>query len=63
MRKAHLEEHCPGLYEYLILSYKLYDHLAETDRDCRDRIERIISRMAEAEGVDEKMKASDQLGF
>ena len=29
----------------------------------RDRMERIIKRMAEAEGVDEKLKASDQLGW
>ena len=30
MRKAYLEEHRPGLYERLLLSGKLYDHLAET---------------------------------
>ena len=61
MRKAYLEEHRPGLYERLLLSGHLYDHLAETDQTCRDRMERIISHMSEAEGIDEKMKASDQL--
>ncbi len=61
MRKAYLEEHHPGLYEQLILSGKLYDHLVETDQVCRDRMERIISQMAEGEGIDEKLKASDQL--
>ena len=63
MRKAYLEEHRPGPYARLILSGKLYEHLAETDQVCRDRMERIIPRMAEAEGINEKLKASDQLGW
>ena len=63
MRKAYLEEHHPGMYERLILSGKLYDHLAETDQVCRDRMERMIGRMAEAEGINEQLKASDQLGW
>ena len=63
MRKAYLEEHRPGLYERLLLSGKLYDHLAETDQVCRDRMERIIPRMAKAEGINEQLKASDQLGW
>ena len=63
MRKAYLEEHRPGLYERLLLSGKLYDHLAETDQVCRDRMERIIPRMTEAEGINEQLKASDQLGW
>ena len=63
MRKAYLEEHRPGLYERLLFSGKLYDHLAETDQVCRDRMERMIAQMAEAEGINEKLKASDQLGW
>ena len=61
IHKAYLEKHCPGLYEKLILSGELYHHLLEIDQDCRERIERIISWIAEVEGVDEQMKASDQL--
>ena len=63
MRKAYLEQHRPGLYERLLLSGRLYDHLAEINQTCRERMERIISRVAEAEGVDEHLKASDQLGW
>lgn len=63
MRKTYLEQHRPGLFERLLLSGRLYDHLAEIDQTCRDRMEQIISRMAEAEGVDEQLKASDQLGW
>ena len=62
MRKAYLEEYRPGLYTRLILSGMLYEHLAETDQVCRDRMERMIAQMAEAEGINEKLKASDQLG-
>ena len=63
MRKVYLEEHHPGLYTRLILSGRLYSHLSETDRVCQDRIERMIGRMAEAEGINEQLKASDQLGW
>ena len=63
MRKAYLEEHRPGLYTRLILSGKLYDHLAETDQVCRDRMKRMIAQTAEAEGINEQLKASNQLGW
>ena len=63
MRKAYLEEHRPGLYTRLILSDKLYEHLAETDQVCRDRMKRMIAQMAEAEGINEQLKVSDQLGW
>ncbi len=51
MRKAYLEEHRPGIYTRLILSGKLYEHLAETDHVCWDRMEWMIARMADAEGI------------
>ena len=63
MRKAYLEEHRPGLYTRLILSGKLYEHLAETDQVCRDRMKRMIAQLAEAEGINEQLKVSDQLGW
>ena len=63
MCKAYLEEHRPGLYTRLVLSSKLYEHLAETDQVCRDRMKRMIAQMAEAEDINEKLKASDQLGW
>ena len=61
MRKAYLEEHRPGLYEQLILSGKLYDHLAATEAACTKRMKIMVPRMAQAEGVDEKLKATDQM--
>ena len=61
MRLNYLREHRPGLYTCLILSGKLYKHLAEIDQTSRQRMEQIIPRMARAEGVDEKLKAKDQM--
>ena len=63
MRKAYLEEYRPSLYTRLILSGQLYEHLAEIDACCSDRMDRMIHQMAETEGINEKLKASDQLGW
>ena len=63
MRKAYLEEHRPGLYERLLLSGKLYDYLAEIDTCCSDRMDQMIRQMEEIEGINEKLKDSDQLGW
>ena len=63
MRKAYLEEHRPGLYERLLLSGKLYDHLAEIDACCSDRMEQMIRQMADAEGINEDLKARNQLAW
>ncbi len=63
MRNTYLREHRPDLYQNLVLSGRLRAHLLDTDQTCWDRMERIIRQMAEAEGVDEQLKASDQLGW
>ncbi len=63
MRKAYLEKHHPGLYERLLLSDKLYEHLAEIDTCCSDRMDRIVCQMADAEGINEELKARNQLAW
>ena len=63
MRKTYLEEHRPGLYTRLILSGKLYEHLAETEQVCGDHMERMIRQMADTEGINEELKARDQLAW
>ena len=61
MRLNYLQEHRPGLYTRLILSGTLYEHLAEIDQTSRWQMEQIISQMALTEGVDEILKAKDQM--
>ena len=63
MRLNYLREHRPGLYTRLILSGTLYEHLAEIDQTSRLRMDQIILRMAQAEGIDEKLKAKDQMAW
>lgn len=59
MRLNYLREQRPGLYTRLILSDKLYEHLAEIDQISRRRMEQIISQISQAEGTDEILKAKD----
>ena len=61
MHLAYLKEHKPGLYSHLILSGKLYRHLAELNDQAQARLEVIIQQMQRSEGVDERMKAQDQM--
>ena len=63
MRLNYLQEHRPGLYTRLILSGTLYEHLAEIDQTSRWQMEQIISQIAQTEGVDEELKAKDQLAW
>lgn len=61
MRKSYLKEHRPVLYSNMLLEGKLFQHLAEIDQACEDRIELIIRQMKEQEGVTETLKAADQM--
>ena len=62
MHLAYLKEHKPGLYSHLTLSSgRLYRHLAELNDQAQARLEVIIHQMQHSEGVDERMKAQDQM--
>ncbi len=63
MRMRFLREHKPGLYSYLILSGKLYQHLVETQEAAQTRIDRIVAEMAKDAGIDEDLKAQDQMAW
>ena len=60
MRKRYLQAHRPILFSELTLSGKLYQHLAETDHACKERVELIIWQIKGREGVTEALKAADQ---
>lgn len=61
IRKRYLEEHRPVIYNQLFVSGKLFTHLQEIDRCCRERIELIVTQMAKKEGITEKLKAANQM--
>ena len=63
MRLNYLGGQRPGLFTRMILTSRLYEHLAEIDQTSRRRMAQIISQMTQAEGVDEKLKAKDQMAW
>ena len=61
MRRSYLKEHRKVLYTNLTVSGTLFEHLAEIDRSCNERMENIVSAMAKQEKVTEVLKATDQM--
>ena len=61
MRERFLKEYHSGTYTSLILTGKLWKHLAETDAACHERMDALISAMARQERVTESLKAADQM--
>ena len=61
MRKTYLKEHKPILYNALLLSGKLTEHLIGVEAECRERLETLLPQMMRVEGVDEALKARDQM--
>ena len=61
MRERFLEEHHHGTYTSLLLTGKLWKHLADIDAACHERMDFLILAMAKQEDVTESLKASDQM--
>ena len=61
MRKTYLKEHKPILYNALLLSGKLTEHLVGVDAECRERLETLLAQMMRQEGVNEAFKARNQM--
>ena len=61
MRKSYLKEQRPVLFSALLLTGKLYQHLADIDQACEEHMERITRQMAEKEAVSEALKAANQM--
>lgn len=50
-----------SMYNALLLSGKLTEHLVGVDAECRERLEILLPQMMQVEGVDEALKARDQM--
>ena len=57
----HLKRHHKVIYANLLTSGKLPEYLADIDRWAEELFLRLAKQMAEAEGITEKLKASDQM--
>ena len=61
MRYAYLKEYRPAIYSTLLLTEKLFPHLAEIDAACKTRLDIIETAMMRREDVTEALKATDQM--
>ena len=63
LRLTYLKEHHEGLYTGLLLAGKLNAHLNEIDETAHARMELMIRQMAQAQGVNEELKAWNQMAW
>ncbi len=63
MRKKYLKEHQPDTFALMLMENTLTQYLINIDREANEQIDLITSRIAQAEGVTEDLKARDQLGW
>lgn len=61
MRRAYLKEYYPITYNDLLLTEKLFSHLAEVDETCHQRLDSMIPAMAKREGVNAALKRTDAM--
>ena len=61
--KSILEEHRPVLYNLLVATEKLHDHLIEVNECCTRTKQRLVAETAKRQGVTEELKARDQMAW
>ena len=63
MRREFIKEHRPMLFNSLVATGKLHPHLLEIEDAANQRMEQMMREMAKAEGINEALKAADQMGW
>jgi hypothetical protein len=58
-----IREHKRGLYTGLLLDGKLNSYLADIDQQAEEMFLRLVKQMAEKQGVNEELKAADQMAW
>ena len=61
LRRTFLREHRKGIYSLLLTQGRLVEHLNQVDREANDKMELLVQKMAELEGVTEKLKEENQM--
>ena len=64
--RLHLEyikEHKKAFYMGMLLTCTLNGYLADLDEQAKECFDWFVSRMAEAQGIDEELKATDQMAW
>ena len=61
--QKYLREHRLFIYSDLVLSGKLFNYLADIDTQARNKLDLLVTQLAEKEGINEQLKAQDQLAW
>ena len=61
MRQKYLRENRPVLWNRLVLTGTLYEHLSEIETAAWSRIDLMLPKLAEAAGATEELKATDPM--
>ena len=61
--RRYLKEYRPAFYNALLLSGKLNGYLADIDQRAQELFDTIIQQMALAQGITERLKATDQMAW
>ena len=63
LRETFLKERHHGTYTSMLLTGRLEKHLREIDRQAREQVDQMVASLKKQNGVDEAMKARDQMGW
>lgn len=55
--QQYLREHRPIIYSDLVLRGKLYSYLADIDTQARNKLDLLVTQLAEKEGINEQLKS------
>lgn len=61
MRKHYLKEYRGGIYQGMVLTGKLKEHLLMIQEQAEERFDLLVEKMVKKEGVTEQLKAQDQM--
>ena len=61
LRHQYLRNHKRAILTGMQMSGELNSHLEQIDREATEEVERLTKQMAKDQGVDEKMKKTDQM--
>ena len=61
MRQRYIKEHRPVLWNRLVLTGTLYEHLHEIETAAQSRLDLKLPKLAEASGATEALKAADPM--
>lgn len=62
-RQRYLKEHRPVLYNTMLLSGELFQHLAEVNQQANELHDRLIKQITAQAGINEQLKEQDQMAW